>query len=75
MIDDLTPTPITIPMVCPGCEGWRDPATYVAQFCAYHEPERGGLDDALVQDVRPTGYTEAGGEDNRRWCQLLHRRG
>jgi hypothetical protein len=36
---------------------------------------REGLDDALAgAEVSVAGGSEAGGEDNRRWCEIFHRR-
>jgi hypothetical protein len=43
-------------------------------WCDAHLPARGGLDDVLATARGITyGSAEAGGEDNRRWCQLIHR--
>jgi hypothetical protein len=37
---------------------------------------RDGLDDAVVSAAAYlSGSAEAGGDDNRRWCEILHRRG
>ncbi|HEV8440764.1 MAG TPA: hypothetical protein VGT40_21975 [Methylomirabilota bacterium] len=42
-------------------------------WCETHAPVRAGLDDELAL-VRGTTLTaEAGGDDNRRWCEMIHR--
>jgi hypothetical protein len=44
------------------------------RWCDLHVPVRAGLDDVLVAARGTTyGTAEAGGEDNRRWCELIHR--
>jgi hypothetical protein len=36
-------------------------------------PMREGLDDARVMsDAMLTGSAEAGGDENRRWCDIIH---
>jgi len=61
---------------CPGCEPLADPLQEIldVHWCDAHLPARGGLDD-LLATARGVSYgsAEAGGEDNRRWCQLIHR--
>jgi len=65
-----------MPNACPGCEIGRDPATYVVTWCHYHEPSRGGVDDEVVDLSFGLGNStlEAGGEDNRAWCEFFHRK-
>jgi hypothetical protein len=61
---------------CPGCEPHADPLLEILEvrWCDDHAPARAGLDDVLAtaRGVTDAG-AEAGGEDNRRWCQLIHR--
>jgi len=61
---------------CPGCEPHADPLSEIldVRWCDAHVPVRAGADDALAT-ARGTTYSnaEAGGEDNRRWCALIHR--
>lgn len=60
---------------CPGCEPDADIFLEILEvrWCEAHEPARGGLDDAAAS-ARGLGggSAEAGGEDNRRWCELIH---
>jgi hypothetical protein len=61
---------------CPGCEPLADPLLEIldVHWCDAHLPARGGLDDVLATARGITyGSAEAGGEDNRRWCELIHR--
>jgi hypothetical protein len=61
---------------CPGCEPETDPMAELLElrWCPTHTPAWDGTDDALVAaTARPGGSAEAGGEDNRRWCELIHR--
>ncbi|PYN02768.1 MAG: hypothetical protein DME02_24815 [Candidatus Rokuibacteriota bacterium] len=45
------------------------------RWCSAHTPASGGLDDEVVaMESYPAGSGEAGGEDNRRWCALFHRK-
>lgn len=61
---------------CPGCEPHADPLGEIldVHWCDLHSPCRAGVDDVLAT-ARGTAYgsAEAGGEDNRRWCELIHR--
>lgn len=78
MTDHLTDTPSLARMYCPGCEPAADPAFEIldVRWCASHAPPGRGLDDDLVVASAAwiSGSSEAGGEDNRRWCELFHRR-
>src|SRR5262249_20517848 len=60
---------------CPGCEPDADVLREILEvsWCEAHQPLRSGIDDALAA-VHVTGFgsAEAGGEDNRRWCEMLH---
>lgn len=61
---------------CPGCEPRADPLIEILEvrWCDSHAPGRAGPDDVLVT-AGATAYAsaEAGGDDNRRWCELIHR--
>lgn len=61
---------------CPGCELDTDPTAEIldVRWCEAHGGQSAGIDDELVQsEYYPAGSGEAGGEDNRRWCEALHR--
>ena len=76
MMDHLTDTPSLARMYCPGCEPSADPAFEIldVRWCASHAPQgRGVDDDVVVASAWISGSSEAGGEDNRRWCELFHR--
>jgi len=60
---------------CPSCEPETDPTRDLVElrWCPTHAPAWGGTDDLLVTaNALPGGSGEAGGEDNRRWCELIH---
>ena len=60
---------------CPSCEPDTDPTRDLVElrWCPTHAPAWGGADDLLVTaNALPGGSGEAGGEDNRRWCALIH---
>jgi hypothetical protein len=45
-------------------------------WCEVHAPARAGVDDDLAIILGAgVGSAEAGGEDNRRWCEMIHRTG
>src|SRR5262245_66060535 len=77
---DVTDFPAEKPPVarayCPGCEPGADPMLEIldVHWCDAHSPCRAGPDDVLAT-ARGTanGSAEAGGDDNRRWCELIHR--
>lgn len=75
MTDWLPDSPVVLPNVCPTCMPNLDPREYQTRWCNDHEPTREGRDDERVDT---SGYVssgiEAGGEDNRRWCELIHRK-
>ena len=76
-MDHLTDTPSLARMYCPGCEPSADPGFEIldVRWCASHAPQgRGVDDDVVVASAWISGSSEAGGEDNRRWCELFHRR-
>lgn len=75
MSDHLQDTPVIIPPICPTCDPERDATTYDVRWCQAHEPQRGGVDDQSVRtEAYLSGNSEAGGYDNARWCELLHRK-
>ena len=77
MADYLPDTPTVARMYCPGCEPDVDPTCEIldVRWCEVHPPVGTGLDDAIVASTAYlSGSNEAGGEDNRRWCEILHRR-
>ena len=77
MSDYIPHTPAMARFYCPGCEPQADPIGEIldVRWCELHSPLREGLDDALVgAEACVAGGSEAGGEDNRRWCAIFHRR-
>jgi hypothetical protein len=73
--DFLPDTPPVARPYCPDCEPDADPCREIldVRWCAAHTPAWNGADDAAVRaDASLSGSTEAGGDDNRRWCHLLH---
>jgi hypothetical protein len=77
MSDYIPHTPAMARFYCPGCEPDADPIGEIldVRWCESHSPLREGLDDALVgAEASVAGGSEAGGEDNRRWCEIFHRR-
>jgi hypothetical protein len=77
MSDHIPDTPSAARMYCPGCEPEADPTHEIldVRWCESHSPVRGGLDDdAVGAAAYLSGSSEAGGDDNRRWCELFHRR-
>lgn len=78
MTDFLPDTPAVARPYCPDCEPEADPCREIldVRWCAAHTPAWNGADDAAVRaEAFLSGSTEAGGDDNRRWCQLVHSRG
>jgi len=69
MADYIPDTPSIGRMYCPGCEPDVDPIREIldVRWCESHTPQGGGL------TISVSGSAEAGGEDNRRWCAVLHR--
>ena len=77
MTDYLADTPAVARLYCPGCEPDADPTGEIldVHWCELHSPVRGGADDGVVSAAAClSGSAEAGGDDNRRWCELFHRR-
>jgi hypothetical protein len=74
--DFLPDTPTVARPYCPECEPEADPCREIldVRWCAAHTPAWNGAEDAAVRaEAFLSGSTEAGGDDNRRWCQLVHR--
>jgi hypothetical protein len=68
-------TPRIARAYCPACEPDADTLLEIleVQWCALHMPLREGVDDARVMsDAMLTGSAEAGGDENRRWCDVIH---
>lgn len=75
-LSDIPPeTPRIARAYCPACEPDADALLEIleVQWCALHMPLREGVDDARVMsDAMLTGSAEAGGDENRRWCDVIH---
>jgi len=68
-------TPRIARAYCPACEPDADALLEIleVQWCNVHMPMREGVDDARVlSDAMLTGSAEAGGDENRRWCDVIH---
>lgn len=68
-------TPRIARAYCPTCEPDADALLEIleVQWCNVHTPMREGVDDARVlSDAMLTGSAEAGGDENRRWCDVIH---
>jgi len=71
----IADAPIVARSYCPGCEPDADPLAEIldVRWCDAHAPARDGSDDNSVScEGFMSGSAEAGGDANRRWCQLLH---
>ncbi len=62
-------------LYCPGCEPDADPFAEIldTHWCDAHMPSRDGADDAVAAAIVVSGSGEAGGDGNRRYCELFHR--
>jgi len=72
----LRDSPAVARSYCPVCEPDADPTREIldVHWCVAHAPVWSGADDgAVTVGAIPSGSAEAGGEDNRRWCEILHR--
>ena len=77
MTDYTRDTPALGRTYCPGCEPETDPTSEIldVRWCDAHALQHAGADDSLVSATAYLlGSVEAGGDDNRRWCEILHRR-
>jgi hypothetical protein len=75
MMDSRPSNPALGRSYCPGCETNADPSEEILEvnWCDPHAPTRAGFDDARVTSAGfLSGTDEAGGDSNRRWCELLH---
>lgn len=75
MSDHLTDSAPVARAYCPGCEPDADPIREIldVRWCELHTPAREGAEDATVNaDGFLSGSAEAGGDANRRWCELIH---
>ena len=71
-LPDTSPAPRSY---CPGCEPDADPGREILDlhWCASHAPAYNGVDDPTVTGLEIlSGSTEAGGDENRLWCQMIH---
>ena len=77
MTEYILDTPSVARMYCPGCEPEVDPISEIVdvRWCESHAPPSAGFDDDVAGAADYCSATaEAGGDDNRRWCEILHRR-
>ena len=75
--DHLQDSPCVARAYCPGCEPDADPSQEIldVRWCEPHLPARDGADDEVVTtSAYLSGSAEAGGDDNRQWCDILHGR-
>ena len=75
MSDWLPDTPCMARTYCPGCEPESDPSVEIldTRWCDHHSPPRdGAVDEAVVTSAYLSGSAEAGGEDNARFCAMIH---
>ena len=76
MPEFVADSPIVARPFCPGCEPGTDPTSEIldTRWCDAHAPVRGGAQDEHVRsEAYLSGSSEAGGDENRRWCDLIHR--
>jgi hypothetical protein len=77
MSDDLPDSVRAARLYCPDCEPLAEESADLLSvvWCETHAPERGGIEDGNVGPwAYLNGSAEAGGEANRSFCELLHRR-
>ena len=76
-VTDVLPGTSYVACILPGCEPDADPSLEIldVRWCESHSPARDGADDEVVTaSAYLSGSAEAGGDDNRRWCDILHGR-
>ncbi len=76
MTDNIPDSPVIGRPYCPGCEPDADPSREIldVRYCESCALSYRGVDDAAVEaEAFLSGTAEAGGEDNRRWCDLIHK--
>jgi len=75
MSDFIADTPLVARLYCPSCEPGADPEAEILDvlWCDAHRPATKGLDDIdpALMTFLPSNV-EAGGDDNRRMCQIIH---
>ena len=77
MTNYLPDTPGVARAYCPGREPDTKPSQEIldVRLCESHSPVRDGADDEVVTtSAYLSGSAEAGGDDNRRWCDILQSR-
>ena len=75
--DYLPDSPYVARAYCPGCDPDADPSRDIldTHWCESHTPARDGVaDGAVTTSTYLSGTAEAGGDDNRHWCDILHGR-
>lgn len=75
--DSLSDTAYIARAYCPKCEPNTDPTEEILEtrWCESHCPTRDGISDAdVLAAAYLSGSAEAGGEDNKKWCDILHRK-
>jgi hypothetical protein len=63
--------------MCPACKPDEDFRYAGVSWCGEHQPDRTGSEDKIASplgDSVNTMLSEAGGEENRKVCDFLHRR-
>jgi len=76
MAEFVADSPVVARPFCPGCEPDTDPTREIldTRWCDAHAPVRGGAEDEHVRsEAYLSGSSEAGGDENRRWCEFIHR--
>lgn len=76
MTEEISETPRMAVPWCPTCEPDRDSILEMLEtsYCGIHTPQRDGVADAkVIINSDLTGTAEAGGVDNRIFCELIHR--
>lgn len=74
MRESIPDSPVLAILYCPGCEPDRDPIEEILdiRWCRSHIPTAKGLDDDSLSPTSVLSVNEeAGGKDNRRWCELF----
>ncbi len=76
MSDFVPDTPVIGRTYCPACEPEADPLSEILEtrYCALHGVAiEGSEDSGVVALAYMSGSQEAGGHDNARWCEFIHR--
>lgn len=76
MSEQYKETPSIARAYCPGCEPDADPCLEILDVrrCELHPLVRSGSADTMVgTSILPSGGAEAGGEANRKFCNMIHR--